>query len=240
MQALILCCDPDSIREVRRVLNELKILAAVANGPERARELLAKQRFDAMVVDCDDLPGATDVLKDLRQTPSNKRCLAFAVVNGATSVRNAYDLGANFVLDKPLNHERVLRSFRAAHGLMMRERRRYYRNPLIGSVQLLATDGHKLLGRLVNLSEGGMAVEVRERVARNTALQVTFSLPHSSQNIQAKAEVSWTNGNHTIGLRFLHVEQRMQRELEDWVAKQGAREVFGPSPVFINATAAMR
>lgn len=237
LEALVLCQDTEAQKVLRRVCDELKIHSENATRPERARELLAKRRFDAVIVDCDDLAGGAEVLKGLRHTPSNKRTLAFAVVNGKTSVRDSYDLGANFVLDKPLVFERVVRSFRAAHGLMMRERRRYYRNPLKeAQVQLQMQDGRQVRATLVNLSEGGMAFQTKEKFIPNTGVGVKFRLPRTSNVIEAKAEVSWTHSDQ-IGVRFLHMQQKMQRELEQWVAQQP--ESTRPAPVFINATEAV-
>lgn len=237
LEAMILCQDAEALKVLRRVCDELKIHSENATRPERARELLAKRRFDAVIVDCDDLAGGPEVLKALRHTPSNKRSLAFAVVNGKTSVRDSYDLGANFVLDKPLVFERVVRSFRAAHGLMMRERRRYYRNPLKeATVQLNLADGRQVRATLVNLSEGGMAFETKEKFILNTGVGVKFSLPRTANVIEAKAEVSWMRSD-LIGVRFLHMQQKMQRDLEQWVAQQP--ESTRPAPVFINATVAV-
>src|SRR5579872_2923346 len=120
LRALLIIQDPESLRVLRRVLDELRISVESTGSVDRSGELLAKHRYDAIVVDCDDLAGAPELMRRLRQSPSNKRSLVFAVVNGKTSVAKAFDSGANFVLDKPLTQERALRSFRAAHGLMMR------------------------------------------------------------------------------------------------------------------------
>jgi CheY-like chemotaxis protein len=237
LQAMVLTRDPETLRVVRRALDDLKIACEPIAGPVQALEMLNKRRFDAVIADCDDLEGALDILKTMRKTPSNKRAMGFAIVNGTTSVRDAFDLGANFVIDKPLTMERVQRSLRAAHGLMMRERRRYFRNTLSSPAFLTAADGRELRGRIINLSEGGMAVKLTTPLTLNSSLRLRFDLPNPLRQIEAKAEVSWIRGDNSAGLRFLHIEQRMQRELEQWIAQQS--ELFynsKPSPMFINAT----
>ena len=235
LQALVISADSDCVSLMRRVFETVRIQSDSA-GAERARELLAKRRFDAVVVDCDDLPNGAEALKNIRHTPSNKRSLIFAIVHGKTTVREAYDAGANFVLDKPLDFDAVVRSFRAAHGIMMRERRRYYRNPVGGAVQLMTSDGRPVLGKMLNLSEGGMSLEIPVRLERNAQVRVRFELPNGKSRIDAKAEVSWIGAANSLGVRFLHLDQAMQRDLEQWIAHNANTDAARPTSVFINAT----
>jgi len=233
LQALLLTKDAETLRLTRRALDEMNIACETSASPEMATEHLAKRRFDAVIIDCDDLPGALATLRGLRQSPSNKRSMAFAIVNGKTTVRDAFDLGANFVLDKPLTLERIMRSMKAAHGLMMRERRRYYRNPLTSSVFVYTSDGKERRAQIVNLSEGGMAVKAGGEITGQPTLKVRFELPGSQQRIEAKAEICWREKGNTAGLRFLHMEPSMQRDLEAWIGKQVSDQ---KATIFINAT----
>src|SRR5262249_19080673 len=116
LQALLFLQDPEALRVARQVFDSSNILCQVGTNPEQAIELLYKRRFDAVVVDCDDLQGGKNVLAQLRSSPSSKRAMAFAIINGVTAVREAFDIGANFVLDKPLTADRFSRTLRAAQG----------------------------------------------------------------------------------------------------------------------------
>jgi len=242
LQALVLSSDAETVRLLRRVLEQLHIECETANGAERAADLIAKRKFDAVVIDCDDTKGGPEVLKNLRHSPSNKRSMAFAIIHGTTSVREAFDLGANFVMDKPLTVERVQRSFRAAHGMMMRERRRYFRNPLASPASVITSDGRDLRAEVINLSEGGMALRIKEQVTLNSTVKLRFELPETHQRIDAKAEICWLGRQDAVGLRFLHIEQKMQRSLEQWISKMmDTNDPPGkPASVFINATARAR
>ena len=171
LHALLLSADAEAVRILRRVMEDLKIGADAANGSDRALDLLNKRKFDAVIIDCDDTPGAPAVLRHLRTSASNKRAMAFAIINGKTTVRQAFDLGANFVIDKPLTVDRVQRSFRAAHGLMMRERRRYFRNALDSMAQITTSDGRPVRGTLINLSEGGMSLKLNGPVTLNSTVR---------------------------------------------------------------------
>src|SRR5574340_981383 len=121
LNSLLLSRDPEALRLFRRALGDVGIEVEVCTGSEAAQELLARQKFDTVIIDCDDLHGGTEVLKSLRKGISNKRVVALAILNGLTNMRSAFEMGAHFVLDKPLNLERIARSLRAAQGFMLAE-----------------------------------------------------------------------------------------------------------------------
>jgi len=101
------------------------------------------------------------------------KTIGFAIVNGVTTVQEAFEMGANFVLDKPLAAERLTRSLRAAQGLMAHERRRYYRHPVATSVHInFGTETNEHLGTTVNLSEGGFAAKLQKLWRRKNVLHV--------------------------------------------------------------------
>jgi len=240
LQALVLSRDTDTMRVMRAALNDLGINCEAAMLPERATALLAKRKFDAIVVDCDDVEGAPQILRELRKSASNKRAMAFAVVNGTTTVKDAFVLGANFVLDKPLTAECALRSLRAAHALMKREHRRYFRTRIEGEVQLVTPGGQQLRGDITNLSETGIALQMTDvgtSLKTTTIVKLRFALPGRGR-LEAKGEVIRADSGRGIGIRFTQLEQKMQRDLEQWLGQQ--MEQHKPPSVFINATARAR
>jgi CheY-like chemotaxis protein len=234
LSALLLSQDAETLRVLRRVLEECRVQHESCSGSQAALITLSKKKFDAIIVDCDDRSGGKDILRQVRETPSNKRVITFAIINHSTTVQDAFALGANFVLDKPISPERAARSFRAAHGLMMRERRRYFRHRIKIAVSLFLPSGQEVKAMLTNLSETGMAVEMPQAPERNTPVRVRFNLPATEKTIEAKAEIAWQENGKTAGIRFLHMEQRPQRDLEQWLAKKFESAKAGP--LFINAT----
>lgn len=217
LQALVFLQDPEALRITRQVFDSSNILCQVGTSPQQAIELLNKRRFDAIVVDCDDLEGGKQVLQQLRSSPSSKRAMAFAIINGGTTVREAFDIGANFVLDKPLTADRFNRTLRAAQGLMKREQRRYFRNVIETEATVSLPDGKELRGRILNLSEGGLAVKLPVQPQPTTAIRVRFFLP-GGLRIEAKAEITWLKENQAVGIRFAHMDAKMQRSLEQWLS----------------------
>ena len=123
LKALLLCSDEKIVRVLRRTLGDLDIVTEICDDSNLALRKMTRQRFEAILVDCAG-EGASDVLRSARSAPCNRQAVAIAVVEPTMSLKSAFELGAHFVLYKPVSSERCRSSFRAAKSLMKSERRR--------------------------------------------------------------------------------------------------------------------
>ncbi len=220
---------------MRRVLTDLETELEVVTGAAQATAALARKKYDAVLVDCDDVDGAPGVLANVRQAASNRTAIVFAIVNGVTTAPAAFEMGANFVLDKPLGMERVARSLKAAHGLIERERRRYFRHPADLPVDLISAAGEHRSGKIANVSEGGMAIALTSAAPSVGNVRVKFQLPGSDNAIETKAEIAWTEGEgRRVGVRFLGISAQAGREITRWLAAHAERRKA--APLFVDAT----
>jgi TonB family protein len=117
-QALLFCPDDKTSRAVTQVLTELDFTVVPCNEPFAAVKKMMAERFDAVVVDCDNEQNATLLFKSARNTASNQSSLAVAVVEGQAGVAKAFRIGANLVLTKPINVEQAKGTLRVARGLL--------------------------------------------------------------------------------------------------------------------------
>ena len=127
------CCSagtPKSFASYSPPWKSLPLKLKSAAGSVPAQEILRTEKFDAIIVDCDDLKGALSVFEGLRKSASNKNSVTFAILNGSTTTQRAFQMGANFVLQKPISAQNAMRCFRAAVNFMTSERRRYFRHPV--------------------------------------------------------------------------------------------------------------
>ncbi|HEY7617231.1 MAG TPA: PilZ domain-containing protein [Terriglobales bacterium] len=228
MESLVLSRDPQLIRTLRQTLEKLAIEMEVCRGARSGHEILASEKFDAIVVDCDDLQGGLEVLESLRKTPSNKSSVTFAILNGVTTTQKAFELGANFVLQKPISPLNAMRCFAAALGLMERERRRYFRHPLVISAVLAFGKGQELRVTTTNLSEGGMAVRFSGKLPKAGISRVVFTLPGSERTMESKADLAWVDATGRAGLRFLEMSRSAREKLEQWL--EGQMKKLEPPP----------
>jgi protein TonB len=117
-QALLFCPDQKTARTVSQVLSELDFSIEPCTEPFGAVKKLMAQRFDAIVVDCDNEQNAMLLFKSARNSGANQAALAVAVVEGQAGVAKAFRIGANLVLTKPINVEQAKGTLRVARGLL--------------------------------------------------------------------------------------------------------------------------
>src|SRR5580700_5218060 len=156
LESLLISRDSDLLGVLRPALEKISVNLQVCPEIQPGSELLAKRKFDAVIIDCDDMQHGVELLRGLRQTQSNAKSVSFAVLNGKTTTQQAFQFGANFVLQKPLSPLHASRCFNAALNFMVRERRRYFRYPVEIAVHIKLPHNQELKAHSTNLSEGGI------------------------------------------------------------------------------------
>src|SRR5208282_1780456 len=117
-QALLFCPDEKLARVVSQVFTELDFAVEPVHEPFAAVKKLMTQRYDAIVVDCENEQNASLLFKSARNSSSNQSSLAIALVLGQAGVAKSYRIGANLVLTKPINVEQAKGTLRVARGLL--------------------------------------------------------------------------------------------------------------------------
>jgi len=227
LDSLLLSQDQNLVRVVKPTLEKLSIEVELCNEARAATDILISEKFDAVIVDCDDTAGGLEVLQGLRSTPSNRNSVTFAVLNGKqTTTKDAFTLGANFVLQKPISVLNASRCFNAAVNFMIKERRRYFRQPVQMNVKIVFGDKH-WAATSTNISEGGMSLTIREVLPKDETFQLKFSLPDISLSLEVEAEVAWADMKGRVGLRFQNVPPSSQEQLEKWLDDRMEKEFPG-------------
>jgi len=212
LDSLLLSRDTDLVRMIRPILEHLSIDVEVCQEALAATEILVSEKFDAVIVDCDDLRGGLEVLQGLRATPSNKNSVTFAILNGKkTTTQEAFGLGANFVLQKPISTLNASRCFRQPLKMAV--------NVVLGDKEVKATS--------TNISEGGIALVVREALPKGATPHLKFVLPGINLSMNVEAEVAWADIKGRVGCRFRNVPQSVQQLLEKWLDDQMEKEFPG-------------
>jgi DNA-binding response OmpR family regulator len=194
-----------------------------------AIELSTRRHLDGFVIDCDDVLGAADVLTEIRGSRSNKASVVVAVVNGTTSVSTAVEAGANFVLGKPVQDRQLRSLLDVAVPRMAREHRRYFRHKVDLPVELSCHTGETFAGKIMNVSEDGLALTHFGPAAVEGIVTVQFGLPSAQpQTFQAKAEVIWNDAS-AMDLRFLRIEPGSRSCFGAWLDSLEAQLQFRES-----------
>jgi c-di-GMP-binding flagellar brake protein YcgR len=217
LKSLVLCADEKIVRVLRRILGDLDIAVELCSDSDSALRKLTRQRFEAIIVDITD-DGATEVLRSARSAPCNKQAVAVAIVEPMIGLKAVFQLGAHFVLYKPVSSERAKSSFRAARALMKSERRRNVRvNVELPVVMRNLSGGINMKVTTIDLSEGGMAVKTPAGRRPTGRWQAVFTLPGTETSLELPAEFAWEAASSQAGLRFPQVSPDATRQLRDWL-----------------------
>jgi len=233
LSAVISSKDERVLRILRSLLADLSIQAEFAASAAEAVERLAHQKYDAIFAECND-PEGVAVLRAVRRSQHNQRSVVFVISTDATAGGLAPDLGAHFVLEKPLVTEKVKRTLKAAHGLMMREKRAHYRHEVAAPASL-RTEKAGITATLRNLSPGGAFFECTSVLKRGQAIHMRFLLPDSNVVVETAARVAWSDPTGRAGVQFESMAEESKRALMQWAA---ARSVEPEAPLAAVATPA--
>lgn len=239
LESLLLSQDPELVRILRPTLEKMSIDVEVCHDVRAGSDILLSDKFDAVIVDCDDLSGGLALLQGLRGTPSNKNSVAFAVLNGKrTTMQEAFGMGANFVLQKPISSLNASRCFHAALNFMLKERRRYFRQPVKMDVQVVL-ENKTLHATSTNISEGGIALMLRDALPKGATPRLKFVLPETRLQFELDSEVAWADLKGLAGFRFMNVPTSTGETLEEWLDQRMEQE-FPGSKELIEAVASQK
>ena len=231
-QSLLLCTDPDAVSVLRATLNDLGIDAEVCEARETALDVLDRRRFDPIIIDCDTIDGDLAVMRKVRSSDTNHDAIALGIIRDDSQVREVYSNGANFVLRKPLNYEEAGVILRAARSLVNRMRRHFLRC-VVDTLAYARIDGVDDRPMLLDISEGGMAIQALEALEPRRAFAVHFTLPGEAEEFEAVAAGAWSDPSGRCGLRFLGMPPVQRERLRAWLQRNGASGP-GEAPIDIS------
>ena len=221
LSTLVCSQDQRTIKVLQVLLGEMSIAMELCATRDEAARHLVSRHFDGVFVDA-AVPSSAELLLEITQAPGGQRAVPFAILEGATSVREAFSLGAGFILYKPLSIEKTKNSLRAAHGLMMRERRRHFRHTLEDvTATLRFANAPETTAEIVDLSEGGMALRLLEYRERRGDLRASFRLPGQEVTLEVEGEITWADDYGRIGVHFTVVAEATRAALESWLSERG-------------------
>lgn len=219
IQALIITRDQHVFSMLVPILQASGLKVEGCFNPGEALRKLQKDKFDAVLIDCASTPDALDLLTALRHGRSNRKSIAFAITEDPHESQRAFEAGANFVIEHPITAERVSRSLRAAHGLIVRERRRYFRHPVDALVSVELPDGKITKWNTLDVSEGGMGLLAPDSSEVSGMVRVQVRLPQALELIEGKAEVRWCRTGK-LGVQFTMLRPTSRVELDRWTARR--------------------
>jgi CheY-like chemotaxis protein len=218
--ALVVSSDQSAIALVRDSLQQLAMSTEICGEVSAALRLLARRKFEAVLVDLRVGESATKVFEQVRLSSANRTAVTFALSTNKEEAGAAFKSGSNFVLQRPLNSDSLTQTFKAAYGLIVREKRRYFRYPVVVPAVIQPEGASLLSGETVNVSEHGIALSLPVPLAVGVEGRVQFTLPDFPSPIAAGSRVCWSNQNGQAGLCFFSLAADDQSELQHWLSRR--------------------
>jgi len=218
LKSLLLSSDEKTVRVLRRVLSDLEIDVEHCSAADDAIRRITRQRFEAIIVDGANAEEASQVFRGAKAAPVNKRALAIVLVESPVGLKGGFEMGAHFVLHKPLAVERAKASFRAVRALMKRERRLQMRVAVQIPVECYGSGRYK--AKTLDLCEGGMAIQFSGRVAKENSLRFSLDLPGMDEKLEIYGELAWEGNGDQAGVRFKNATGEQRNTLRQWLKSQ--------------------
>jgi len=214
----LLSSDARTVRVLRRVLNDLEIDVEHCSGADDAIRQITRQRFEALIVDGTNAEETRSVLQGAKASPVNKRALGIVLVESPVGLKGGFEMGAHFVLHKPLAVERAKASFRAVRALMKRERRLQMRVAVQVPVECYGSGRYE--ATTLDLCEGGMAIQFSGRVPKENSLLFLLDLPGMDKKLELHGELAWEGKGDQAGVRFKDATEEQRNTLRHWLNSQ--------------------
>lgn len=200
----------------------VEVCITASAGLDRIRH----RKVEVAVVDCAFGDKALALLEKIRTSPSNRTAVAFAITSSSAETARVLRAGASFALEKPLSPDSIRRTLNAAYGLMVRERRRYFRCPVCVPAVLSRGSQAEIFGKTMNISESGFGFATSTPLIPGTIATAQFTLPEPQLPISAECIVRWSNDKGEAGLAFSFMPLGVSRELQSWLAKKLEEELL--------------
>jgi len=217
--ALLVSADPVTIQQFSLALRELSILPDACPDAASAALLLKRRKFDAVIVDLQLGGRSGHILDEASLSPSNRTAVTFGIEDNDAEVTSPFRKKSQFVFERPLSAESIHKTLKPAYGLILRERRRYFRYPVSIPVIIRSESMQQVSCNSVNISGGGMALSTQVPLLPGENVRVQFTLPDHTVPLFAESTICWSKTGQ-MGVRFVSISDARESELQVWLSQK--------------------
>ena len=228
--ALIVSEDAVVTRQLTEAMQELALSVEVCvKVSSDVLDRVNRSKLEVAVIDFSLGSQATLFLQQVRGSASNRTAITFAITSSSAETAYVLKAGSSFALEKPLTPDSIRHTLKAAYGLIIRERRRYFRYPISVPATASRKGESEIFGRTVNISERGVALSTSAPLMPGTEVTIQFTLTNPQLAVTADCKVCWHNDKGQSGLLFLFLSSNLSSELQAWLARRLEEQL--PDPV---------
>jgi ActR/RegA family two-component response regulator len=217
--ALVVSADPPALHLFSHALHELSLSTDLCGEAPTAIRLLNRRKFEAVIVDLQLGEQTGLILDEVHHSSSNKTAVTFGISNNDATATAAFRKKSQFVFERPLSAQSIHKTLKSAFGLILRERRRYFRYPISLPVIIQRPSRQEIRCNSINISEGGMALSTQDPMVPGENVRVQFMLSDHEAPVLAESTICWSKTGH-LGVRFVSVSEEHRSELQTWLSQK--------------------
>ena len=219
--------DSIVVEQLITSMQQFAIAADVCSDLPTALSLVSTRKFEAIVLDLTLGEQVIRVLERIRLSSSNSNSMIVAIVDSYPGME--LKTAPNFIIAKPLTETLVGSVLKAALGLIIRDYRRYFRCPLEIPVVIRMDGKAEIPCQMMNLSEGGLAVNATVTFDPGAQVKAGFTLPGKTTTFDIDAEICWCDKKGRAGVQFRTVSPEQKLQLQDWLSRKIEQGI--PEPI---------
>lgn len=217
--ALLVSTDPDTVQQFSLALQELSISPDACQDAASAGLLLKRRKFDAVIVDLQLGEQSGQILDEVHLSASNRTAVSFGISNNDAEATAAFRKKSQFVFERPISPQSIHKTLKPAYGLILRERRRYFRCPVSIPVIIRSKSMQEVWCNSVNVSGGGMALSTQVPFLPGENVCVQFTLPDHKVPLSAESTICWSKTGN-MGVRFVSISDEQKSVLQVWLSEK--------------------
>jgi len=217
--ALLVSADSVAIQQFSYALQQLSITPDICREVPAAVGLLNRRKFDAVIVDLQLGDQSGLILDEVHLSSSNRTAVTFGIGDNDAEVTSDFRKKSLFVFERPLSAQSIHKTLKPAFGLILRERRRYFRYPVSIPVIIQRRSRQEIRCNSVNISGGGMALSTQVPLVPGENVRVQFTLPDHEAPVVAESTICWSKTGH-LGVRFASISEEHKSELQTWLSQK--------------------
>jgi CheY-like chemotaxis protein len=225
MHTLLLCADMSFLGITRKVLHDLQVTPRIVNTTAAALAMIQAHEFEAIIVDWREIDNLAGFLCAVRRSKLNQDCVLVAIVRDLLDLKQAFAAGVHFLIHKPASAVQIERCLRAAYNATVVRRRKQHRETVAIAASASTHSRPLFETTVVNLSEGGVAVEINPKVFLAGAIPsvgeeiaLRFALPGAGEMLDVNGRVVWSTV-WKFGVKFSYIPEAQRAALERWLTE---------------------
>ena len=222
LQAMVVEDDVVSLELIREVLVSMNAEVEAFSESRQAVPRLEQKRFDGIFLDL-TMPGINgfELCQMVRGSVRNKKTPVIIVTGSEDrdTMGQAFGLGGNFYLQKPIDRYKLIKLFRTTQGAMQENRRQLARISMRTEVSC-DTNALCIKGDSANLSSAGILFDARGVLKLRERVRLTFTLPAQHEPIQLEGVIARMDEKGRAGVQFTVISPRDKQRIRQLIDQE--------------------